>query len=343
MLVASSLFVAGACGSFGADNPGSSDPVPDAALESSSVGGPEVLATGQSAPFGIAIDEANVYFTNKTTFGSVVQCPKTGCGATPLVLATGQNDAYGIAVDATSVYWTSPGEAAIRGLPKGSKGQPMTLRSGGTPNALLLRGTTLYWVDANGPGMQGSVQSCAVADCSANLPFQLLFQTGIIGLAVSEPNTYWTAGASAGFVATCPPCPGYNQPPFVVANGIVYANPQGLAVDDTNLYLAARGAAGVILTIPKTASVDGGLDVPKTLAKDLLNPFAVVTDESYVFFTTRGTAGSADGTVMRVDKSGQNLTPLAMGLAAPAWLALDQDYVYWTNTAGGTVMRTRKK
>jgi hypothetical protein len=366
--IALGLVLGAACSSFGSSENGDSSPdVRDAASESPACAADlssdpkncgscghdcrgsacaqgtcavEIVASEQAAPFGIALDEGNVYFTNKTTSGTVVSCQKSGCGATPVVLADNQNDPYGIAVDAAVVYWTSPGDSAIRGVVKAG-GAPTTLRSGGTPTALLQRGGMLYWVDPTGGGGGGSVESCAATGCAPG--FSLIFQTEIFGLAVLEPNVYWTAGTTASYVATCPPCPGYNQPPFVVANGLAYQFAQGLAVDDTNLYIAARADNGVILTIPRTASSDGGAVAPTTLASDLVNPFAVVADENYVFFTTRGTPTGSDGTVMRVDKTGANLTPLAKQQAFPAWLAVDADYVYWTNTAGGTVARTRKK
>jgi hypothetical protein len=34
---------------------------------------------------------------------------------------------------------------------------------------------------------------------------------------------------------------------------------------------------------------------------------------------------------------------IASGLRSPAWMVADADHVYWTNEAGGTVMRAPKE
>jgi hypothetical protein len=334
-LLVGTVVLGAACSAFSSDNPNGA--VADG-------GGPngvvEVLATGQTGAFGITVDDDSVYFTTKVPSGSVIRCPKSGCGSTPDVLATGQNNPYGVAVDGAGVYWTSPGDGAMRTLPKGSHGPGTALRDGGTPTALLVRAGVLYWLNPTDANGAGSVNSCSVVGCPNG--FFHIFVAQVEGLAVSEPNIYWTAGGVGGYAATCPPCGEYNQPPFFVADGPSFAFPHAIAVDDTNLYVAAGAESGVVVTIPKTSAADAGA-APKTLARDLVNPFAVIVDEAFVYFTTRGVAGQSDGTVVRVGKAGNDLALLATQQDAPAFLAQDADYVYWTNSAGGTVMRAHKK
>jgi hypothetical protein len=84
------------CGSAGGSASATSGPI-------------KTLASGQSSPYGVAVDSTSVYWTNSgvgTSDGAVMKVPIGG--GTPTTLASGPTS-FGIAVDATSVYWVSPG------------------------------------------------------------------------------------------------------------------------------------------------------------------------------------------------------------------------------------------
>jgi hypothetical protein len=76
----------------------------------------QVLASGITAPVGLAADGTNVYFVEDGTgeaglsgFGRVSMCAMSGCTAGPHIIADYLNFPLGLAVDGTSVYWTDYG------------------------------------------------------------------------------------------------------------------------------------------------------------------------------------------------------------------------------------------
>jgi len=77
-------------------------------------GGPAtVFASGQSNPYGFAVDSSNVYWTAANN-GTVMKTPLGG--GTPITLAAGQGEPLGIVVDATSVYWVAQNDGTVMKL-----------------------------------------------------------------------------------------------------------------------------------------------------------------------------------------------------------------------------------
>jgi hypothetical protein len=89
-----------------------------------------------------------------------------------------------------------------------------------------------------------------------------------------------------------------------------------------------------------TGACVGGTCIPvesALVAGGLGKAEALAVDQGAVFWTD-----AANGTVMKVAKSGGTPIMLADGQAAPSSIAVDACHVYWANPLGAAVMRVRK-
>jgi hypothetical protein len=203
-------------------------------------GGPTNLTPNfpQAEPFGVAVDNANVYWTNYNgggTNGSVMKMPIGGQVA-PIVVAPNQTAPSMIVVDAQdqNLYWTNAGS------PGSVQKYPL---SNGTVTPLI--------GGINGPfGLAVDSTYAYVALTSDDYVIKVLLSNGTIaaqltipennpyGLAIDGTNVYFTNNANTGDARQV-------AQDASMSAGIAFANttlPAGIATDGVNVYWASNNA-----------------------------------------------------------------------------------------------------
>jgi Cys-tRNA(Pro) deacylase len=273
------------------------------------------LADGQTCPWGMAIDDVNVYWTDcgDPGEGAVLQVPKAG-GAV-ITLATG-NGLSGIGVSGGSVYWVASTVGSTSGtimsVPIGG-GAPVTLaHQSGAPSHLAVDETGVFWFDDT----QGPIMSVPLAGGAA-----VTVATGGDGmsfLALDATSVYWMS-ASQGIMKA----PKGGGAATLVAKSNPPSPMAGLAVDAPNVYWA---------TVPaniEEAPITGG--TADLLASDPgFTPGAVAVDATSVYWV------DLEGRVLQVPISGGAVTTLATGQNNPLAIAVDDTGVYWLDNGNGT-------
>ncbi len=145
----------------GSDDAGAGDDAGDDGGAATDDAGSAVFATGQNDPASIALDGANLYWTNTGTTandytdGAIMTVPTSG--GTPKVLAASQASPANLAVDGHDVYWTNSGTQAngykdgmIMSVPIAG-GTPTILASGqSSPVGIAVDASNVYWTTTNG-------------------------------------------------------------------------------------------------------------------------------------------------------------------------------------------------
>ncbi len=200
----------------------------------------------------------------------------------------------------------------------------LTAPSPGNPVYLVLDGKNLYWSEsgtsaimtlpiASAPGTPKVINGKDASNPS--------------GIGVDAANVYWLndngtvwkqalAGSSAAVQLSQP---------------IVAAGP--IAVDKTNVYFYQEDDNGHVYKVPiEPASPP----VVPTLVAHSLGPNGIASDGTNVFY-------SDDVGIWRVAVAGGAPIALYNGPTKPESIAIDADFVYWTEAASSTISRVAKK
>jgi hypothetical protein len=152
-------------------------------------GGSAVPIALATEPFGLAVDAANVYWTD-TAIGQVMKMPKSG--GTPVVLSTGGFSPLRITVDAANVYFSSS-DGPLRRVPIAGGPTVAVTSVAVTAADIAVDGANLYWTGA-GAGLAPGVYRVPLAGGTLVRLASSLSNEFANGLALDSAFVYWTEG-----------------------------------------------------------------------------------------------------------------------------------------------------
>jgi hypothetical protein len=281
-------------------------------------GGPVVLASGQTNPWSIAIDNDNVYWINSGTLGGVYKVAKTGGPVTELYRGE-MNDIVSFGVDSTSVYF--PTNEGIMAAPIG--GGPTRLVSPGGAIGVVVANGRVYWAEGGGGSNPTVVKS---APTGGGTPTSMTWPGSALSAIMAGAGTFGTAASDAVYIALdgqggivrIP----FDQGPLTTLNANVALN-GALGADSANVFFRATDTLDVV-------GKGGGNPVHLTAAPPI---GGLVVDESFVYFYD-------NGGIARLPKAGGPTAVVVTGSATHT-IAMDAKNLYW-NDLSGTIMRAAK-
>jgi hypothetical protein len=150
---------------------------------------PTVITDNLALPYGIAIDETNVYVTTSAG-GQVIAFSKSTGKDT--VLIDMQNEPAGITVQNGTVYWATMGDGLVQAIAT-TGGEPAGIaETEGSPQAVAADAVNVYWSDTAPTGTFGPLDSCVVGGCPPANPMALVsVEQTATDIAIDALFVYW--------------------------------------------------------------------------------------------------------------------------------------------------------
>lgn len=286
---------------------------------------PILLAANQGSPYGIAVDEAHVYWTNLRA-KTVVKIAKNGDPKTRLQVSGGEGDPRFLALDDTNVYWTEWGRGRVVTAAKSGGAQRVLVSDQAQPWEIAADATHVYF----GSSTDGTVKRVTKDGTSLET-----IATGADAgaIAVDDENVYWTErqGGTAGTVRRWSKREPLGRFVVLATN---QSRPSGIAVDREAIFWTTFNG-GTINMLAKSAAP---LSPPTELARGQYTALGIALDSDWIYFASR-----SGHTVSRVSRRGGQVVNLPVGhTRGPIRVVVDARALYWTGSESSGVFKLAK-
>ena len=283
---------------------------------------PIAVAIGQIKTWAVAVDEANIYWTDCGTNptaqdGRVMRMSKSTGQVVALI--SNQSCPTTIALDAAYVYWLGGATSArtISRVPKDG-GAPEILVRDNDIRALAVDDAALYWTSCDVRGSSSAVMQMPKQGSGTDAVQKISATTSCANdLAIDADNVYWIDSIGVMKIGRS------GGTPIVLS--MAQFHPRNLVLDESKAYWIADT---YIVRIAKT----GGASAVLSANED---PGVLAVDATNIYWSLNS------GSIVRMEKASGAQFTIATIPAIVSSLAVDATNLYWANI-GESVMRVAK-